>query len=347
MSYSIKSVSLFAMSLLVSTAVFGADVAQSLPTWRQAPDQAFCFFKATAKNTAYMMKYHPGANEVQMYMCGTQDAGKAPRRLATAKDLRNLIVIRNQVFLADLNLQLDKKFVGYRESALARELEAFMAWVGVLSDKPYAGTLLVDEYAAGLPMKWVFNSNKELSSLLSYFTRNIQAKNITVASKPVLMLQFVQAGHKLSAKNREILEQYFTLAEYNAEAMSFGHYQDFCEFMVQAQKQLSDALSRYGKETPTVGQTFGEIFYGSLEKEVKDFKTRELLGAIFGAYLVKLYSENFKKTAEKSLKDGFNEYAEFAGLLAGAGVGYLAFRTILRSVEDCYPPKKDFTPEFE
>ena len=303
-------------------------------------DQPFCFFKTTSKDP-YMIKYHPGTNQVTMYMCGAVFAEEhSIGHVKKAIDLENLAVIRDITVIADANVQIDNKRVGYREPAIARMLESLLIAAGILSGKPYSGNFMVDEYLAGMPMKWVLNSEKELTHLITYLETRLAVAGVTeIARKPLLAISFAKPHQQLSEENRAALVEYFTLVE-QGDARIKPYYDQIRKFYENGQQALNDAMAKYGKDTIRVKQTLGEIVVGEIEKSFKEFKTTELLAAITAFIIMKKILDPAQDCAKKTVDEKMKTYnvgaKEIAGCAATALVVALVVKMMQSSDDDEY-----------
>ena len=310
----------------------------------QKLDQPFCYFKTTSKDP-YMIKYNPASNQVQMITCGTQLPKCSARHTTKAEDLKNLAVLRSQIILSDANVQIDTKHEGYREQFVGRVAESLLISLGLLSDKPYSGRFMVDEYLSGMPMKWVLNSDKELTNLLQYLTSRLaELPEDASSKKPLLAIQLVKTGEQISMVNKALLDVLFVVVDQDDAAIK-PYYDEIRAFYQKSQSALNDALSKYGKDTPVVKQSFGEMMFGAIEKQTKEFKIKDVIAAALGAWIAaeatkkaKAFFNNecakptaeFLKEKEADHKEYFRYAANSACGLAAFVVFYAALKVILK-----------------
>jgi hypothetical protein len=211
-------------------------------------DQPFVFFKAVdGFKFPYMMVCNPGLNQWNMVLCGTVKDGKT--KLAKhAEDLENLAPLRSTIKFADSGSQIDKKYPGFRDANLAVMLEIFFRSVGLIPNEGYAGTVLLDEYKAGFPVKAVFGSIEYFRAWRNYMLKNLAAADPSAFSlkKPLLMLEFLDDNADFNEDDKHFLDTCFVLLD-PTDASA-------CAFFDRAQTKLKDVMdmtdkARFAKES--------------------------------------------------------------------------------------------------
>ena len=224
-------------------------------------DQAFVFFKAAdGFKFPYMMVCNPALNQWNTVLCGTIKNG-VPRLAKHAEDLENIIPMRNTIKFADSGTKIDKKYQGFREAYLAIALELALKSVGLMSNEGYTGKVLVDEYAAGLPMKWVLGSIEHFRAIKNYM---LKAFDVTLlpSKKPLLMIEFLNGKADFNKEDITFLNSFFeVLDSTDAEA---------CAFFDRAEEKLADVMGATDK-AKQVKEDIGEMFLNRIE----DFSSLE------------------------------------------------------------------------
>jgi hypothetical protein len=227
-------------------------------------DQPFVFFKsADGFKFPYMMVCNPGLNQWNMVLCGTVKNGQ-PRLFKRAQDLENMLPLRSILKFADSGTQIDKKYRGFREANITILLELFFRSVGLISNDGYAGKVLIDEYKAGLPMKWVLGSIEHFRAIRNYMIKELSVLATTAfpLKKPLLMVEFLDGKSAFSDDDKRFLDTCFDLLDSNdAEA---------CAFFERAQTKLGDVMDMTSS-AKRVKESLGELFMNRVE----DFSSLE------------------------------------------------------------------------
>lgn len=319
-----KMRSLFALSIAlcmnqvsaydITGLVKGREVSEESRNQFKTLDQPFCFFK-TISEDPYMIVFHPGKNEINSVICGTRDKERGPRRAKKAIDFANLIAIRNVVLFADAGLKLDEKFRGYRKTVIGSFLDKALKTISVLPDRKYKGLALVDEYKAGLPMKWVLRDAQDLTNVRKYLEKHFRKMAIVPAKKPLLVLEITNSPDLfasargidgLAEADVDFLENYFELADpMNPEV---------CEFFQRCQFDFMETMYKMG-DAKTVGKSFGEIIFDDIEKKSIDFKAVDAAGVLMTVIIGWLVFESCKEALKGHVvKPVQNEFVEHFGI---------------------------------
>lgn len=258
------------MSVLTLTAAFAMalradDVRPELVT----TDQPFVIFKAIkgAKHPL-MFKCFPGVNELDVVYFGTQKKSGV-KLFKTAKDLENISPLRFSMKFADNTpVQIDKKYPGCREAYLGSGLENLFKLAGLYPCDGYKGIALVDEYNAGLPMKWVVSSVEYFKAIKKYVLKGFAAANVVAPEvKPLLLLEIVDTKNSLDASDYEFLNTYFELADTTDPVVK--------KFFEGASKTVG-SISDKTKEALNVGTLAGEALLNAVEKTAKEFDAKKI-----------------------------------------------------------------------
>lgn len=218
-------------------------------------DQPFVIFKTYGKYPS-VIECTPAINEAKIMFCGTGNKECAKK----AKDLENLCVLRKKIVNADAGTQIDRKYV--RETVMGSTLAGSFNLLGLLSNDPYEGNVLINEYSKGLPMKWVVRDCADLRALQVYF----KAHTLPKQEKPLLMLVVIN-GEKVVGDDLAFVNEYFELLDgSNAVAI---------EFFEKSQKTFVN-ISKTAKEAKYVLETFGDMVLREVESEFKDFDVKKL-----------------------------------------------------------------------
>ena len=258
-------------------------------------DQSFVYFKAiNGAKYPYMVKCQPSLNQVDMILCGTEQDGAF--WLATnPSDLENLSVVRHTMKFADSGIQIDKKCPGYRDTVMAILLEGYLKAIGLMPSGEYKGTVLVDEYCQGLPMKWVLSSINEFKALKTYLLKNFVAKNIVpAATKPLLLVEFVTAT-TLDTEDKAFLQTYFTLLDNND--------QEAKTFFEQSQDKF-DNIMEETKDAKVVAESLGEILMRKIETSSGDLEMKKIVAIVIGFVAGGICFKMFIDWVSGNIKDG-------------------------------------------
>ncbi|MFA5306211.1 MAG: hypothetical protein WC365_02065 [Candidatus Babeliales bacterium] len=233
-------------------------------------DQAFVFFKAAdGFKFPYMMVCKPALNQWNMVLCGAVKNG-THRFIKHAEDLENIVPLRNTIKFGDSGTKIDKKYQGFREANIAILLELFFRSVGLMSNEGYAGKVLVDEYAAGLPMKWVLGSIEHFRALRNYMTNALSVPGAKLPSqKPLLMIEFLDGKADFNEDDKTFLTNCFEVLDpTDAEA---------CAFFDRAQTKLAGVMDATSS-AKQVKEDIGEMFLNRVE----DYSSLETKKVVLG-----------------------------------------------------------------
>ncbi|MBX9830456.1 hypothetical protein K2X40_00720 [Candidatus Babeliales bacterium] len=302
---------LFALSAALFMSTLSAYDVQALMAGRELSeesrkqfktlDQSFCFFK-TISEDPYMITFYPGKNEIVTVACGTTDKAQGPRRAKKAADLENLVAIRNTVIFADPGLKLDQKFRGYRKTVVGKFLDDALKTISFLPDRKYSGSVLVDEYQTGMPMKWVLRDMQDFRAVRTYLEKKFDTM-VLPSKKPLLVLEITDSLdlfenarglEGLSQADVDFLETYFELADpANPEVCAF--FKACQEIFMETQHKFSSPK--------VVGRSFGEIVFDAIEKRSDDFKAVDYAGAIIATLATMILFDSCKEALKSNVYD--------------------------------------------
>lgn len=292
-----------ARMLLLAAALFsnmGSLGAKARPEYTKI-DQPYVFFKALKGGKyPWMIKCHPGVNQWETVLCGTEDNGEA-RLVNGAADLAFLAPLSHSTKWGDANLEYKKEYTGYREAYLAIAFEAFFKSIGLMSDAEYKGTLLVDEYCEGLPMKIVVPDIEHFKAIKAYLLNKFNEKgikpvdNANPETKPALLVEILDGG-LLDADDKSFMNSYFDVVD--------THDLHAKAFFESAQKMLNDIVYNT-KDSKLVSEQMGEVLLRSMEKGMGKFEAEKMvvlaLGFIVGTILIKYATEAIYSKAKGNL----------------------------------------------
>jgi len=305
-------------------------------------DQSFAFFK-TVEGGKYpwMTVCKPGLNEWDMFLLGRHDEEYNENCLVTASShLENMVVLSSTITYVDGPIKIERKYQGYREPYAAQLLEKTLRLVGVMPSEHYKGTILVDEYNQGLPMKWVLAKTSDLTGLRKYFEKQ---GVVPADQKPLLLLQIANTKKSMSDVDQAFLNTYFTLLNPQDPAVR--------SFFADAQEYLSAAVSG-GKDAKNICETMGEnLFRKIIDEKVEGLEVKKLAGVGMGklitlgtllasamAYDIVKDTAAWKSTKDaivnvfvSSKEDGGKPTETFkivAGVAGGAVATYIAYKLI-------------------
>ncbi|MBY0353759.1 hypothetical protein K2W90_05325 [Candidatus Babeliales bacterium] len=267
----------------------------------QTLDQQFCFFKTCAEDP-YMIVFHPGKNEITTIACGTLDKQQGPRRAKSAADFENLTVIRNTIIFADPGLKLDQKLRGYRKTIIGKFLDNLLKDISFLPDRKYDGTVLVDQYKVGMPMKWVLRDTKDFQAIKKYLEKHFGSMLIP-AKKPLLVLEITNSKDPLaierslgglSQEDVDFLETYFELAD--------PQDPEVVAYFKACQEIFMDTQHKFDSPK-VVGRSFGEIVFDAIEKRSDDFKLVDYAGAIIATLATMVLFDSCKEALKSNIYD--------------------------------------------
>jgi len=230
-------------------------------------DQSFMFFKTFGK-CPYAMHYDPAINQLSYTFLGCLDTKTEnivlPRKGA---QLATLIPVRFTQKFLDANVQIDRKYSGYRETFIGKSLEGGLKALGVMSDHQFEGSFMINEYKNAVPMKWVLRDMTDLKGLITYLKAKFTEENIVPTKKPLLLLEIVNNTNALDAADLEFLNTYFEILDpldSNVKA-----------FFSACQDTLNDAMD-VSKDAKYVLESFSEMVLRDIEKGDQEFKGKEL-----------------------------------------------------------------------
>jgi hypothetical protein len=222
-------------------------------------------------------------------------------------EYETMTVARYKGRFYNAGLQVDQRFQGSREPILGIIFEEVFRDVGLLSSKEYSGTLLVDEYKIGMPMRWSFSSPAYLTAVRRYLEHAFKAKKIAPSeNKPLLKIELVKKQDAIDAIDLEFLNRYFTILDNNNP--------EVIAFFDKAHDEIKSALD-LTKDAKTVGQKGFEKLFTDIEKEANDFDVEKLslkamkyflISSIGGIILKKLWAEP-KQELQTKIKEEFEK----------------------------------------
>jgi hypothetical protein len=273
-SKSFQALNVAVLAALVVGSVSAADVRQEF----SKTDQPFVFFKAlTGAKYPTLTKVDPAKNQLDVVLCGAQTKNGDVKLIKKAKEIKNMVAIRLTMNFAESCTKLDKRYEGIREAYGAIALFRLMKTVGILDSEVYKGTVLVDEYVQGLPMKIVLSNKEQFDALKTYLVTNFAEQSVVPAEqKPLLLLNILDKKAQLTDDDNAFLNEYFQVLDPCAAETK--------EFFENANKALFDMIDKT-RDAKKVGESFGESVIGKLEEAAKDFDSKKI-GSMMTAAIV-------------------------------------------------------------
>lgn len=264
-------------------------------------DSPVLLFKTTAKDP-YFMFHRPGSTTLEVVTFGYYSGKGAHVQRVTKprQQLCSLMPIRMTKSFGDAPVKIDEKYVGWRESVIAKTYEDIFKAVGIMPDPYYKGTPFVDQYLETVPMKWVFNNAAEFASFRLFIQPLFESHNLLAKGlpKPVLVVEFEGPQvDQLSASDYEFLETYFTLVDLTDDTVKL--------FFADHQKQILEAVIN-SKDAKPVKEAFVDIMFRQMESVTNEFKTKEMAAAVVAAVVSAITMEVMKeyvKDITKHAKD--------------------------------------------
>lgn len=311
-SKNFKIMSVFALAATIATASYAQSAVipaeQDIRSEFITTDQPFVIFKAIKGGKyPFMFKCYPGMNQLDVVYFGTQKKSGV-KFVKNPKELENLTPIRYSFKLADNTaVQVDKKYTGYREAYLGIGLENLFKATGLYPTAGYKGIALVDEYQAGLPMKWALCDVVAFKALKKYVLKGFDAANVIVpAVKPLLLLEIVNQEASLDASDYEFLNKYFDLLDPKDAIVK--------KFFDGATKTINSIADK-AKDSLTVGAMVGETVLNALDgdKQIKGFEAEKIRDALLVIALGKLGEIAFS-AAKDAAAPTINDWMAKCGL---------------------------------
>lgn len=258
-------------------------------------DQPFAFFKvADGDKYPYMIKAEPGFNRFSMILLGSERENGDVVLAKTAQDLETMTPIRNTLKCADSGVQIDKIYEGFREAYVDIALEATFKLMNMYPMEGYKGKLFVDEYLAGMPMKWTLSTSAQLSATVKFLqARFIENKIAPAANKPLLLVELYDKSSIVGAE-AAFLNNYYTVLDLQDPEVA--------TFFVNAQKFLNDALDKT-KDAKNVAEAFGEGLLRELDEKAKKFEAKKLIGWVTMIVLAGLTWKAFENFVFKPISN--------------------------------------------
>jgi hypothetical protein len=259
-------------------------------------DQPFAMFVTEEK--PYLMNFDPSTNKIKLVFCAAQNARtKDIKKVTKPAELETITPIRLTLKNSQPKaLQIDKKYPGCREAWVGIGLEKMLKFMTLIPDDKYKGTVLVDEYKAGLPLKLVVQNPEELHYLLNYLIKNLATNKqlvITLANRPLLLLECAKGINAISDTDKFLLKALFVVVNPKNEKVK--------EFFRSGMEKYVDSLDA-SKGAINIAESFGETILRMSEDNLCEFKGKDLaayafvsLLAIITWELVKDYRDTFKR----------------------------------------------------
>ncbi|QQR49717.1 hypothetical protein IPF37_02640 [bacterium] len=170
-----------------------------------------------------------------------------------------------------------------------------------MPDRTYNGTVLVDQYQTGMPMKFVLRNIEDFQNLRKYFEKHFRNMVMMPSKKPLLVLEITESQdlfarrtlEGLSDADIDFLETYFELADpTNPEV---------CKFFQRCQSDFIETMYRMPNDVKVVGRSLGEIVFDDIEKKSIDFKAVDAAGAVMTVVIGWLVFESCKNTLKNQV----------------------------------------------
>lgn len=252
-------------------------------------DTPLFVFKTTAKDP-YAMEYRSGSSILSMITFGYCPKGgyRVERVTNPSEQLTSLIPIRSTILFEDGPVKIDVKYLGWRESVIARGYENVLEALSLINEKPYKGFPFADQYLENIPMKWVFNNSKELSALCTYLASLFDHLQVAVNNdkKPVLMIDIEGKKNTIAQEDLLFLNRYFTLADKSNP--------DVKEFFESKQRLILEAVLKM-KDAKQVKMSATDMILNVIEGEYKEFKMKDLIWPFIGATIAAYARNNINK----------------------------------------------------
>jgi hypothetical protein len=262
------------VSAIVMASMTVASAQQTRPEFVKT-NQNFVYFNAV-KGDKYpgMIKCNPAIHRFEVVLCGCEKEGSFGR-VKTAQDLEFLAPLRHTTKLADSGLQIDKKLEGYREAYVGIVIEALLKASHLMPADGYKGDLLVEEYLAGMPMKWAVSSIEEFRGVKGYLIKKFMEHNVTVPSKkPLLLVEFLDNNPSYDDTDKEFLNTFFDVLDPLDPAVK--------AFFDQCQKSFGDMLDKT-KDAKNTGESIGELLMRNMESVSGDFEGKKVAAMVIGS----------------------------------------------------------------
>jgi hypothetical protein len=266
----------------------------------QKLDQPYCFFKTTGKDP-YVIVHYPGKGELHNITCGTYNSDTGETTVVKdSPDLKNLEVIRSTKYFADSNIKLDVKHPGYRKTNVGKVVESFLDIIDLVPMRSYKGEILLDEYNAGFPMKWVLGKGEDLKEICKYLTKKFEQEGfLPQENKPILVVEIGNHNEKIENTEELFLNKYFTVVDI---------FDPTVKKMFDAYQKNFYAIKESTKGAETVGETLVEKFFAGGESFCKDFDTNKV-----AYFLTTAVVSGFVTKAVGAMWSGYNKKAEDTG----------------------------------
>jgi hypothetical protein len=225
-----------------------------------------------------VMTHYRGLERVTSVLCGT-NVGGVPRPAKSGFELQWLQPLCSWTKYSEGNIQLEKFYRGWRESYVARATERLLRMVGFAPNATYKGTLLVDEYNQGLPQKWTLPSG-DVPFIVAYMRNQFSQANIAPsATKPVLLLELIDANGTVSDDDSAFLNTYYDMAAIDD--------QDVHAFFTKADERKNDCFAATAN-AHTVGASVGEYIMAKTVDQLEKLELGKVGGLIVGLIASKL-----------------------------------------------------------
>jgi hypothetical protein len=266
----------------------------------QKLDQPYCFFKTTGKDP-YVIVHYPGKGELHNITCGTHDSNTGKITVVKdSPDLKNLEVIRSTKYFADSNVKLDVKHPGYRKTNVGKIVESFLDIIDLVPMRSYKGEILLDEYNAGFPMKWVLGKGEDLKEICKYLAKKFEQEGFFLQeNKPILVVEIGNHNEKIENTEELFLNKYFTVVD---------AFDPTVKKMFDAYQKNFYAIKESIKGAETVGETLAEKFLAGGESFCKDFDANKV-----AYFLATAVASGLITKAVGAMWDGYNKKAEDTG----------------------------------
>jgi hypothetical protein len=265
-------------------------------------NQSFVFFNVV-KGAKYpgMIKCVPAINRLEVILCGCEKDGSFGR-VKAAQDLEFLAPLRYTTKFADSGLQIDKKLEGYREAYVGIMVEALLKASHLMPADGYKGDLLVEEYLAGMPMKWAVSSIEEFRGVKGYLIKKFMEYNVAApAKKPLLLVEFLDGNPAYDDTDKEFLNTFFDVLDPLDPAVK--------AFFDQCQKSFGDMLDKT-KDAKNTGESIGELLMRNMESVSGDFEGKKVVAIVLGAVVGGIVVAKLTKMACGKLDKWFDKGLE-------------------------------------
>jgi hypothetical protein len=256
---------------------------------------------------AHMLHFFPSTNQIKLVFMGIAEPQKthsstqplSVREIKYPHEFINMIPIKLLKFEQPNAIRIDEIYHDKHNTWLEKLFKMINIYP---EEKTYKGTVLIDEYKAGIPLRIVVKSINQLKAILTYFTLKLgqdgyHINDIKPEHRPLLQLICTESLDKMDEQGQGILKKLFIVAN--------PKHQTVRTFFEQKIAQYIEDFEKIKKETfinDTIAQTIKESIDANVKKIIITTAILFMLVKIYDTFMDSLKASRRLDLEEMNLR---------------------------------------------